>query len=164
MSNLIEAIHRADDGSEHAQMLSLCEQGLREQPGSPVMWALRARCHDRRGAHALRDADLSRSLALDPHCSDAIRVRATALYDAGEQQEAWRILRDARQRAPSHFGLLMSEGYLLINDRRLDDAIASWTRASQLRPSAAAPHCYIGSNLHNAGRYQDALPDRKSVV
>lgn len=164
MSSLIESIHRADDGNDHAQMLALCEQGLREQPGSAEMWALRARHHDKRQAYAQRDADLARSLALDPQCSDAIRVRATALYDAGEQQEAWRILREARQRAPSHFGLLMSEGYLLINDRRLDDAIASWTRASQMRPSAAAPHCYIGSNLHNAGRYQDALPYHQRAV
>ncbi|KAG1274729.1 hypothetical protein G6F64_015057 [Rhizopus arrhizus] len=89
------------------------------------MWALRARYHDKRSAHALRDADLARSLTLDPQCSDALRVRTTALYDAGEQQEAWRLLRDARQRAPSHFGLMMSEAYLLINDRRLEDAIAT---------------------------------------
>ncbi|MBB1596143.1 tetratricopeptide repeat protein [Achromobacter sp. UMC46] len=164
MSSLIEAIHRADDGHDHKQMLSLCEQGVREQPGSAVMWALRARYHDKRSAHAQRDADLARSLTLDPQCSDALRVRATALYDAGEQQEAWRILRDARQRAPSHFGLMMSEAYLLINDRRLEDAIECWTRASQLRPSAAAPHCYIGSNLHNAGRYQDALPYHQRAV
>ncbi|CAB3679549.1 tetratricopeptide repeat protein [Achromobacter pestifer] len=164
MSSLIEAIHRADDGHDHVQMLSLCEQGLREQPGSAVMWALRAHYHDKRHAHAQRDADLARSLTLDPQCSDALRVRATALYDAGEQQEAWRILREARQRTPSHFGLMMSEAYLLINDRRLEDAIACWTRASQLRPSAAAPHCYIGSNLHNAGRYQDALPYHQRAV
>ncbi|NMK46262.1 tetratricopeptide repeat protein [Achromobacter sp. Bel] len=164
MSSLIETIHRADDGHDHAQMLALCEQGVREQPGSAVMWALRARYHDKRSAHALRDADLARSLTLDPQCSDALRVRATALYDAGEQQEAWRLLRDARQRAPSHFGLMMSEAYLLINDRRLEDAIECWTRASQLRPSAAAPHCYIGSNLHNAGRYQDALPYHQRAV
>lgn len=164
MSSLIEAIHRADDGHDHAQMLALCEQGVREQPGSAVMWALRARYHDKRSAHALRDADLARSLTLDPQCSDALRVRTTALYDAGEQQEAWRLLRDARQRAPSHFGLMMSEAYLLINDRRLEDAIECWTRASQLRPSAAAPHCYIGSNLHNAGRYQDALPYHQRAV
>lgn len=164
MSSLIEAIHRADDGHDHVQMLALCEQGVREQPGSAVMWALRARYHDKRSAHALRDADLARSLALDPQCSDALRVRATALYDAGEQQEAWRIVREARQRAPSHYGLMMSEAYLLINDRRLEDAIECWTRASQLRPSAAAPHCYIGSNLHNAGRYQDALPYHQRAV
>ncbi|MFD4841352.1 tetratricopeptide repeat protein [Achromobacter sp. NPDC058515] len=164
MSSLIESIHRADDGNDHAQMLALCEQGLREQPASAVMWALRARYHDKRRMHAAREADLARSLALDPQCADAIRVQATALYDADEQQEAWRILRDARKRAPSHFGLLMSEAYLLINDRRLEDAIECWTRASQLRPSAAAPHCYIGSNLHNAGRYQDALPYHQRAV
>ncbi|KRC76068.1 Beta-barrel assembly-enhancing protease [compost metagenome] len=164
MSSLIESIHRADDGNDLTQMLALCEQGLREQPASPVMWALRARYHDKRQAHAQRDADLARALTLDPQCSDAIRVRATALYDAGNQQEAWRVLRDALQRAPSHFGLLMSEAYLLINDRQLDSAIASWTRASQIRPSAAAPHCYIGSNLHNAGRYHDALPYHQRAV
>lgn len=164
MSSLIDSIHRADDGHDDAQMLALCEQGLREQPASAVMWALRARYHDKRRAHAQRDADLNRALALDPQCSDAIRVRATALYDAGEREQAWRILRDARQRAPSHFGLLMAEGYLLINDRRLDDAIASWTAASQVRPSAAAPHCYIGSNLHNAGRYREALPYHQRAV
>ncbi|WP_313622134.1 tetratricopeptide repeat protein [Achromobacter sp.] len=164
MSSLMEAIHRADDGDDHAQMLALCEQGVREQPGSAVMWALRARYHDKRRAYAQRDADLERALALDAHCSEATRVRATALYDAGQQQEAWRILSDALRRAPSHFGLLMAQGYLLINDRRLDDAIASWTRATQIRPGAAAPHCYIGSNLHNAGRYQDAVPHHRRAV
>lgn len=164
MSSLIESIHRADDGGDLAQMLALCEQGLREQPDLAVMWALRARYHDQRRAHAQRDADLDRALALDPQCSDAIRLRVTALYDAGQQQNAWRILREALTRAPSHFGLLMAEGYLLINDGQLDDAIASWTRASQIRPFAAAPHCYIGSNLHNAGRYQDALPYHQRAV
>ncbi|WP_313697066.1 tetratricopeptide repeat protein [Achromobacter sp.] len=164
MSSLIESIHRADDGSDLAQMLALCEQGLREQPDLAVLWALRARYHDQRRAYAQRDADLDRALALDPQCSDAIRLRVTALYDAGQQQQAWRLLRESLTRAPSHFGLLMAEGYLLINDRQLDDAIASWTRASQLRPFAAAPHCYIGSNLHNAGRYQDALPYHQRAV
>lgn len=164
MSSLIESIHRADDGGDLAQMLALCEQGLREQPDLAVMWALRARFHDQRRAYAQRDADLDRALALDPQCSDAMRLRVTALYDAGQQQNAWRILREALTRAPSHFGLLMAEGYLLINDGQLDDAIASWTRASQIRPFAAAPHCYIGSNLHNAGRYQDALPYHQRAV
>lgn len=116
MSSLIESIHRADDGGDLAQMLALCEQGLREQPDLAVMWALRARYHDQRGANALRDSDLDRALALDPQCSDAIRLRVTALYDAGQQQHAWRILGEALTRAPSHFGLLMAEGYLLIND------------------------------------------------
>ncbi|MBC9903630.1 tetratricopeptide repeat protein [Achromobacter xylosoxidans] len=158
MSALIESIHRADDGDEHAQMLALCEQGLREQPASALLWALRARYHDKRGAHAARQADLDRALTLDPHCADAIRVQATARYNAGERQEAWRVLRDALQRTPSHFGLLMAQAYLLINDRQLDQAIQCWTRAAQLRPSAGAPHCYIASNLANAGRHAEAEP------
>jgi len=29
MSSLIDSIHRADDGHDDAQMLALCEQGLR---------------------------------------------------------------------------------------------------------------------------------------
>lgn len=116
MSGLTESIRRADDGGHLAQMLALCEQGLREQPNLAVIWALRARYHDQRGANAQRDADLDRALALDPQCSDAIRLRVTALYDAGQQQQAWRMLREAKTRAPSHFGLLMAEGYLLIND------------------------------------------------
>jgi tetratricopeptide (TPR) repeat protein len=164
MSQLIEAILRADDGSDLTQMQSLCEQGLREQPASSVMWALRARYHARRDAYVARDADLARALSLDPQCSEALSVRAIALYDADEKQEAWSLLREARQRAPAHYGLLMAEGYLLINDRRLEDAIASWTRAAQMRPSAAAPHCYIGSNLHNAGRYEDARPYHQRAV
>jgi len=164
MSQLIEAILRADDGSDLTQMQTLCEQGLREQPASSVMWALRARYHARRDAYAARDVDLARALSLDPQCSEALSVRAIALYDADEKQEAWSLLREARQRAPAHYGLLMAEGYLLINDRRLEDAIASWTRAAQMRPSAAAPHCYIGSNLHNAGRYEDARPYHQRAV
>ncbi|WP_342066112.1 tetratricopeptide repeat protein [Achromobacter kerstersii] len=164
MSQLIEAILRADDGSDLTQMQSLCEQGLREQPASSVMWALRARYHARRNAYAARDADLARALSLDPQCSEALSVRAIALYDADEKQEAWALLREARQRSPAHYGLLMAEGYLLINDRRLEDAIASWTRAAQMRPAAAAPHCYIGSNLHNAGRYEDARPYHQRAV
>lgn len=164
MSALIEAIQRAEDGSDLPKMLSLCEQAVREQPGSATVWGLRARCHAQRKAYAQRDADVARALALDPQCSDAIAVQAVVRYDEGDEQEAWRAVRDARQRAPSHYGLLMAEAYLLINDRRLDDAIASWTRASQIRSAAAAPHCYIGSNLHNAGRYADALPYHQRAV
>lgn len=164
MSTLIESILRADDGGDLPQMLALCEQGLREQSDASVMWALRARYHAKRNADAARDADLARALTLDPQCSEALSVRVIALYDDDAKQEAWSLLRDARQRAPSHYGLLMAEAYLLINDRRLDEAIASWTRAMQLRPSAAAPHCYIGSNLHNAGRYQEARPYHERAV
>ncbi len=158
MSSLIESILRADDGDDHPQMLALCEQGVREQPNAAVMWALRARCHDKRGVPAARDADLARALTLDPHCADALRVRATVAYNDGDHEETWRILRDARQRAPSHFGLLMAEAYVLINDQRLQDAIDCWTRAIQQRPQAGAPHCYIASNLANAGRHTEAVP------
>ena len=145
MSNLIESILRADDGNDTPRMLALCEQGLREQPNAAVMWALRARCHARRGDTAARDADLARALALDPHCPDAIAVQVTARYDEGDPQAAWRLLRDASERASGHFGLLLAEAYLLINDRRLQDAIDCWTRAIQRRPQAGAPHCYIAS-------------------
>ena len=158
MSNLIESILRADDGNDTPRMLALCEQGLREQPNAAVMWALRARCHARRGATAARDADLARALALDPHCPDAIAVQVTARYDEGDPQAAWRLLRDASERASGHFGLLLAEAYLLINDRRLQDAIDCWTRAIQRRPQAGAPHCYIASNLANAGRHDEAVP------
>lgn len=158
MSNLIESILLADDGDDHPQMLALCEQAVREQPNVALTWALRARCHDKRGAPAARDADLARALALDPHCADALRVRATAAYDDGDHEAAWHILRDARQRAPSHFGLLMAEAYVLINDERLQDAIDCWSRAIQQRPQAGAPHCYIASNLANAGRHTEAVP------
>ena len=158
MSNLIESILRADDGNDTPRMLALCEQGLREQPNAAVMWALRARCHARRGDTAARDADLARALALDPHCPDAIAVQVTARYDEGDPQAAWRLLRDASERASGHFGLLLAEAYLLINDRRLQDAIDCWTRAIQRRPQAGAPHCYIASNLANAGRHDEAVP------
>ncbi len=158
MSNLIESILRAEDGDDTPRMLALCEQGLREQPNTAVMWALRARCHARRGAAAARDADLARALALDPHCPDAIAVQVTARYDEGDPQAAWRLLRDASQRTSGHFGLLLAEAYLLINDRRLQDAIDCWTRAIQRRPQAGAPHCYIASNLANAGRHGEAVP------
>lgn len=164
MSQLIESILRADDGGDLPQMQALCEQGVREHPNASTMWALRARYHARRHAHAARDADLARALALDSQCSEALSVRAVALYDDGDKDAAWSLVRDARQRAPSHYGLCMAEGYLLINDRRLQDAIAAWTRAAQLRPAAAAPHCYIGSNLHNAGRYSEARPHHERAV
>lgn len=123
MSNLIESILRAEDAGDTTRMLALCDQGLREQPNAAEMWALRARCHARRGAAAARDADLARALTLDPHCPDAIAVQVTARYDEGNPQAAWRLLRDACQRTSGDFGLLLAEAYLLINDGRLQDAI-----------------------------------------
>ena len=95
MSNLIESILRADDGDDHPQMLALCEQAVREQPNVALTWALRARCHDKRGAPTERDADLARALALDPQCADALRVRATALYDDGDHEACLLYTSDA---------------------------------------------------------------------
>lgn len=158
LSSLIESILRAEDGDDSPLMLALCDRGLREQPDRAVIWALRARCHATSGAGAARDTDLARALALDPYCPEAVGVQAMACYDKGDRQEAWRLLRTADQRAPGHFGLLMAQAYLLINDRRLQDAIDCWTHAIQRRPQAAAPHCYIASNLANAGRHNEAVP------
>lgn len=106
------------------------------------------------------DAALGWLDALDVGAGESARVatlRARRLREAGRLDEAWRVLEDARRRAPSSFDIMIA--YATIADLRGDGATAreGYQRATELEPADVIAWANLGNLALREGRFDDAV-------
>jgi len=53
--------------------------------------------------------------------------------------------------------LIIIIGFVLLAIGQLDDAVASYRRAMEIKPDYAEPHCNMGFALQDLGRYDEAI-------
>lgn len=151
----IETILDVDDVDDFRQAMKLAATLASEFPREPRALAARARVLFKRGERRAAETDVSAALALDPHCADALWVRAL-LVDEDENELTVAELDRVLARQPDHYGCLMSRGWSLGQLGRTDEAVASCeaalrSRAQRRRPANNAVHL-----LMQAGRADEA--------
>jgi tetratricopeptide (TPR) repeat protein len=124
---------------------SAFEQALRHEPGSPVLERNLAaavaalaelRRKDRRPAEAIQLLD--RAVELHPERLRYRVLRGRARFEAGRDIDRLFAAEDFRfvlDRDPDHLDALVNLGQIDYAERRLTDAVRSWRRALELRPT-----------------------------
>lgn len=103
-------------------------------------------------------ADLAASaLAIDPDRTDAYHLRAHALMNMGEKEEAIRTLRDGLDRNPSSEKLWRARADAYLEMERPDDAIETWAEMSE-RTGMSGLARIEQTRVHaDAGRSEEAM-------
>jgi tetratricopeptide (TPR) repeat protein len=83
--------------------------------------------------------------------------RAVAAYEAGQLAEADRLARTILDVKADYFDALHLIAVIGTQQRRLDEALASYDRALALRPDHAGALCNRGATLHELKRFDEAL-------
>lgn len=96
-------------------------------------------------------------LALAPHNFDALHMLGVCHHRNGDNRSAEELIRRAIAGNLNHAGAHVNLGLVLKAQRRLNEALASFDRASQLNPDFAEAFNNRGNVLINLGRLPEAL-------
>ena len=128
--------NESDDRAARA-ITRLCERATQIDPGYAQAWALMAVGQRRTRSIVGHDSDgglaaAERALSLDPTMAEARAVRAEILFENGQQAEANVEIAAALSLDPASYETNRAAGLLAFRQRRLEDAIRYWERASAL--------------------------------
>lgn len=88
---------------------------------------------------------------------DALHLQGLIAHRRGQLDSALDLIDRALAQAAND-SMHSNRGIVLQDMGRMDDAIAAYRRALQLRPDAAAVHCNLGSCLQAQMKWQEAIP------
>ena len=114
-----------------------------------------------RSDEALKCIDLA--LQLEPLSIRARLAFAVAQTVAGQLPIAEKSLRELLVDAPDHAGALTELGYVLIRDKRADEAISGLNRATELLPRSARAWHLLGNAYRATGSAQQAYDCYKNA-
>jgi tetratricopeptide (TPR) repeat protein len=115
--------------------------------------------HEQARAHYAAAVEADPTL-FDPHFNLAVywKTRAEAAQDASLLEEAAKCARRAVELSPDSLDGNLLLGDILLGQRRLEEALAQFTRVTTLAPGSARAHEGVGVALFTMGRYPEALP------
>lgn len=105
-------------------------------------------------------ASYRQAVALKPDLAAVYWNLAKALKQTGQNAEAAEAEQRALQLNPQLGGveLLYHQGNELALQGKIEEAIATWQKAINLKPDFAEPYCQIGMVLRHQGKYKEAIP------
>ena len=116
-------------------------------------------------AEAIGQGDLSAAesllnsvLVASPRDADALNLLGVVRAQEKNSVEAERMFRLAREVAPTHVGVQLNLGKLLLNTNRTSEALQILQAAHRLAPDRADINLQLATLHANAGDYQTALP------
>jgi hypothetical protein len=111
-----------------------------------------------RATHLAAIDDLSEAIRLDPRNSGAYALRAQAKLALKQPEEALADLNQAVVQNETPMALA-SRGYVLVQQKKYQEAIADFDRALALKPNEPKTLEYRGVAYHASGKYENALED-----
>ena len=78
-----------------------------------------------------------RALAINPMCADCLNDKGLATYDSGDPAGAIASFDKANQVAPDYVNAWLSKGYVLVVEKRYEEAIAPLNKVKELAPQSA---------------------------
>ena len=105
---------------------------------------------------ARADAAAARALAIDPDNGDALAARVWGKPIFGNWLSIERDAREALKRAPDHWGLNKTLGFVLTQVGRLRDAMPYFDQAMRAEPMAVYSHMFRIGTLWDLGRLDEA--------
>jgi serine/threonine protein kinase/Tfp pilus assembly protein PilF len=105
------------------------------------------------------EREFKRALELSPNFSGANGLYPFYLTVMGRHSEALAVAKRAEELDPLHVRPKYSEGVVLFNARRYDEAIKQMHNVLELQPGFSFAHFYIGASYAMKGMYAEAIAE-----
>ena len=161
------------DARAYDAAIRLCSRAVEIDPTYAQAWALMAAAQVTLGSFFGREEDhgrasLERALALAPELAEAHALKARLLSDDGRQEEANAEIAVALRLDPDSYEVNSRAGYISYRQRRLEDAVRFYEKASARGESILASFllvsCFVargdGENARHAARTALALAEK----
>ena len=109
-------------------------------------------------------AEFRQALALDPNSARARHWYATALFHAGQPQEALQQIGEAQQRDPQSRSILSDRGLILFFAGRADEAIGLLRDIERDDPNFLSPHSYLAMIYRAQGNDAEFIREGSSAA
>ncbi len=146
------------DNGEVAAAQIACDRAIALRPKWPAAYITRSGIGRQRKDFTGALADIDRAIALGMTDSNTLTLRGEILEAAGRPAEAMTAFNEAIAADPNYVVARNAVGRLLFNDRRDSEAVATFSRSIELKPTAYA-HEWRGRAHHRARRYAEAMAD-----
>ena len=156
-----ERAHRLYDDGDYDAALEVLKEGLRLYPHSVELYVGMGYTRLARDEFAWAKQSFERALVLDPEHEDALVGMGESWLRFGQQTEALRLFRRARDTGcGDDLELLLTMGRALYRERLYDDARDVMVEAVELHPNSAEAAAAYGYTLH---RLEDETGARRQL-
>jgi tetratricopeptide (TPR) repeat protein len=144
-----------DETMERA--LQLADKATKLQPDLPVAWFVKGLVNRERKDYIKAMVDAEKALDNDPNYANALMLKGTLLYFAGEPEKSIPIIRKAMQLNPHHpynYAYHLAQGLYILH--RYDEAIDALKTGLETNPSSTRMRVWLIAALAKSGDIDEA--------
>jgi tetratricopeptide (TPR) repeat protein len=146
------------DNGELAAAQIACDRAIALRPKWPSAYITRSGIGRQRKDFISALSDVDRAIALGMTDPDTLTLRGEILEAAGRTVEAMSAFNEAIAADPNYVIARNAVGRLLFNDRKDSEAVATFSRSIEIKPTAYA-HAWRGRAHYRARRDAEAMAD-----